>query len=294
NPNATQGSAPVEAPSVMEGITQTSNVNTSVAIDSTVINNTGIPDYNVAEPEMYSEEAVANLEAACGDVDLVDNSIWGIFIQGFLGGFLALLMPCIFPMIPLTVSFFTKQSKTRSKGIANAIIYAISIILIYTFLGFVVTLLFGPEALNKFSTNGWVNLAFFAIFVVFAISFFGAFEITLPQGLVNKVDSASNKGGLIGIFFMAFTLSLVSFSCTGPIIGTLLVEAAHEGNTLGPLVGMFGFSLALALPFALFAVFPGLLNSMPKSGNWLNSVKVVLGMLELAFAMKFLSNADLE
>lgn len=294
NPNATQGSAPVEAPSVMEGISQTPNVNTSVAIDSTVINNTGIPDYNVAEPEMYSEEAVANLEAACGDVDLVDNSIWGIFIQGFLGGFLALLMPCIFPMIPLTVSFFTKQSKTRSKGIANAIIYAISIILIYTLLGFVVTLLFGPEALNKFSTNGWVNLAFFAIFVVFAISFFGAFEITLPQGLVNKVDSASNKGGLIGIFFMAFTLSLVSFSCTGPIIGTLLVEAAHEGNTLGPLVGMFGFSLALALPFALFAVFPGLLNSMPKSGNWLNSVKVVLGMLELAFAMKFLSNADLE
>src|SRR5690606_717059 len=200
NPNPTHVSAPAEAPSVLEGITQTPTVNTSVAIDSTVINNTGIPDYNVAEPEMYSEEAVANLEAACGDVDLVDNSIWGIFIQGFLGGFLALLMPCIFPMIPLTVSFFTKQSKTRSKGIANAIIYAISIILIYTFLGFVVTLLFGPEALNKFSTNGWVNLAFFAIFVVFAISFFGAFEITLPQGLVNKVDSASNKGGLIGIF----------------------------------------------------------------------------------------------
>lgn len=269
-------------------------LNTSVATENSVLVSSSQPDYSVAEPEMFSEEVVANLETACGDVSEVDNSIWGIFIQGFLGGFVALLMPCIFPMIPLTVSFFTKQSKTKSKGIANAVIYAASIIIIYTLLGFVVTLLFGPEALNKFSTNGFVNLAFFLIFVVFAISFFGAFEITLPQSLVNKVDSASNKGGLIGIFFMAFTLSLVSFSCTGPIIGTLLVEAANGGNTLGPLVGMFGFSLALALPFALFAVFPGLLNSMPKSGNWLNSVKIVLGLLELAFAMKFLSNADLE
>lgn len=250
--------------------------------------------FRVPEPQKYSREAIEGLEKACGDAQYEEGNFWTIFLEGFFGGFIALLMPCIFPMIPLTVSFFTKQSKTRAAGIRNASIYALSIIVIYTFLGFVITLMFGPEALNKVSTDGYVNLAFFIIFVLFAVSFFGAFEITLPQAFVNKVDSASNRGGLLGIFFMAFTLSLVSFSCTGPIIGTLLVEAAQNGNTSGPLAGMFGFSLALALPFAVFAAFPGLLNSMPKSGNWLNSVKIVLGMLELAFAFKFLSNADLE
>ncbi len=220
------------------------------------------------------------------------RSLIGIFLLSFLGGFAALLTPCVFPMIPLTVSFFTKQSKTRAKGIANAIIYGLSIIILYTLIGFLITFFFGPDALNAFSTNPWVNIAFFVILVVFAISFFGAFEITLPSSWVNNADRASERGGLIGIFFMAFTLALVSFSCTGPIIGSLLFEA-FSGGIQGPLVGMFGFSLALALPFGLFAAFPGWLNTLPKSGGWLNSVKVVLGFVELAFALKFLSTADL-
>ena len=196
-------------------------------------------------------------------------------------------------MIPMTVSFFTKQSKTKAAGIRNAIIYSISIIIIYILLGLGVTLIFGADAMNNLATNVWFNLAFFVLLVVFGISFLGAFEITLPSAFINKVDAKSEKGGLIGIFFMAFTLGLVSFSCTGPIIGTLLVQAASTGALAGPFFGMFGFSLALALPFGLFAAFPGWLNSLPKSGGWLNSVKVVLGFLELALAMKFLSNADL-
>lgn len=218
---------------------------------------------------------------------------WSVFITGFLGGLLALLTPCVFPMLPLTVSFFTKQSKTRAKGISNAIIYGISIVVIYVLLGMGVTITFGADALNALSTNVWFNIAFFILLVIFAISFLGAFEITLPSSWINKADSASERGGLIGIFFMAFTLSLVSFSCTGPIIGTLLVDAAVNGCYKDPALGMFGFSLALALPFGLFAAFPGWLNTLPKSGGWLNSVKVVLGLLELALALKFLSNADL-
>ena len=221
------------------------------------------------------------------------SSLWGIFFLSFLGGFAALLTPCVFPMIPMTVSFFTKQSKTKAKGISNAIIYGLFIIGIYTLLGFAVTVIFGADALNALSTNVWFNLSFFFLLIIFAISFLGAFEITLPSSFVNKVDQQSDKGGLIGIFFMAFTLALVSFSCTGPIIGTLLVEAAVNGGVAGPLVGMGGFSLALALPFGLFAAFPGWLNSLPKSGGWLNSVKVVLGFLEIGLAFKFLSNADL-
>jgi len=219
-------------------------------------------------------------------------SYWGVFILSFLGGFAALLTPCVFPMIPLTVSFFTKQSKNRAKGIGSAVIYGAAIILLYTAIGFAITKVFGSSALNELSTNPWLNLFFFVLLVVFAISFFGAFEITLPSSWVNKADRASDKGGIIGIFFMALTLAIVSFSCTGPIIGGLLAEAA-SGGIQGPLVGMFGFSLALALPFTLFAIFPSWLNSLPKSGGWLNSVKVVLGFLELAFAFKFLSNADL-
>lgn len=222
-----------------------------------------------------------------------ERSSLGIFIAGFLGGLLALLTPCVFPMIPLTVSFFTKQSKTRKRGIVNAVIYGLSIILLYVSLGLLITLSLGPDALNALASNAIMNLLFFVIFVVFAISFLGAFEITLPASWINRVDSASDRGGLLGIFFMAFTLSLVSFSCTGPIIGTLLVEAAVGGNVLNPTLGMAGFSLALALPFALFAAFPGWINSLPKSGGWLNSVKVVLGLLELALALKFLSNVDL-
>jgi thiol:disulfide interchange protein DsbD len=221
------------------------------------------------------------------------GGLWGIFFLSFLGGFAALLTPCVFPMIPMTVSFFTKQSKTRAAEITNAWIYGGFIVGIYTLLGFLVTITFGADALNALSTNVWFNLAFFALLIVFAVSFLGAFEITLPSSFVNKVDQASDKGGLIGIFFMAFTLALVSFSCTGPIIGTLLVEAAVHGGVAGPLIGMGGFSLALALPFALFAAFPGWLNSLPQSGGWLNSVKVVLGFLEIGLAFKFLSNADL-
>lgn len=220
------------------------------------------------------------------------RSLISIFILSFLGGFAALLTPCVFPMIPLTVSFFTKQSKTRAKGIANAIVYGIAIVVLYTLLGFFITWAFGADALNAISTDPYVNIAFFVLLVVFAISFFGAFEITLPSSWVNKSDAAADKGGILGIFFMALTLAIVSFSCTGPIIGTLLFEAS-TGGVQGPLVGMFGFSLALALPFGLFAAFPGWLNSLPKSGGWLNSVKVVLGFIELAFAFKFLSNADL-
>jgi thiol:disulfide interchange protein len=223
-----------------------------------------------------------------------------IFILGFLGGLIAILTPCVFPMIPLTISYFTKSSTSRAKGISNALTYGISIIVIYLLLGLLITGIFGADALNLLSTNAWFNIAFGILFIVFAISFFGYFEITLPSNWVNKADEASNKGGLIGIFFMAFTLSLVSFSCTGPIIGTLLVETA-TGNSetimgyipIDPLIGMFGFSLALALPFGLFAAFPSWLNSLPRSGNWMNTIKVTLGFVEVALALKFFSIADL-
>lgn len=217
---------------------------------------------------------------------------WGIFWMSFLGGFAALLTPCVFPMIPMTVSFFTKQSKTKATGIRNAFFYGISIIVIYVVLGTVVTAIFGADVLNKLSTNPWFNLFFAALLITFAVSFFGAFEIVLPNSWISAADKGADKGGLLGIFFMAFTLALVSFSCTGPIVGTLIVQAASVGG-MAPVIGMLGFSLALALPFALFAAFPGWLNSLPKSGGWLNSVKVFLGFLELAFAFKFLSITDM-
>ena len=220
------------------------------------------------------------------------KSMWVIFIISFLSGFAALLTPCVFPMIPMTVSFFTKSSKSKAAGIRNAIFYGISIIAIYVILGTIVTTIFGPSALNALSTNVWFNIVFFILLVVFALSFLGAFEIMLPSSWQNKADNASDKGGILGIFFMALALALVSFSCTGPIVGTLLVESATIGG-IAPFVGMFGFSLALALPFTLFAAFPGWMNSLPKSGGWLNTVKVFLGFLELALAFKFLSNADL-
>ena len=220
------------------------------------------------------------------------KGLWTIFLIAFFSGFAALLTPCVFPMIPMTVSFFTKQSKTRAKGIENAIIYGIAIIAIYVILGLVVTWIFGADALNALSTNVWFNIIFFLLLVVFAVSFLGAFEIMLPNSWANKVDSQADRGGIVGILFMALALAIVSFSCTGPIVGTLLVEAASKGG-IAPIIGMFGFSLALALPFMLFAMFPGWLHSLPKSGGWLNTVKVVLGFLELALAFKFLSNADL-
>lgn len=221
-----------------------------------------------------------------------EKSLWTIFFLAFLGGFAALLMPCIFPMIPMTVSFFTKQSKTKAAGIRNAIIYGLAIIAIYVLLGSLITGIFGAEALNELSTSVTFNLIFFALLVIFALSFLGAFEIVLPSSWATKIDSKADKGGIVGIFFMALALAVVSFSCTGPIVGTLLVESASKGG-LAPIIGMLGFSIAIALPFMLFAMFPGWLNSMPKSGGWLNTVKVSLGFLELAFAFKFLSNADL-
>ena len=222
-----------------------------------------------------------------------DKGLLTIFLIAFFSGFAALLTPCVFPMIPMTVSFFTKQSKSRAAGIRNAIIYGASIVIIYVVLGLLVSVIFGADALNALSTNVWFNIIFFLLLIVFAVSFLGAFEIVLPSSWGTKVDSQADKGGIIGIFFMALALAIVSFSCTGPIVGTLLVEAAAGGNQIGPIVGMLGFSLALAIPFALFAAFPGWLNSLPKSGGWLNTVKVVLGFLELALAFKFLSNADL-
>jgi thiol:disulfide interchange protein len=240
-----------------------------------------------------NEEDVIKENIAENEKDEKDNSsIWRIFILSFLSGLAALLTPCVFPMIPMTVSFFTKQSKTKAAGIKNAVIYGISIIAIYIILGTVVTAVFGSEVLNEMSTNPTFNIVFFLILVVFAVSFLGAFEIRMPSKWVNKADSRADKGGFIGIFFMALALALVSFSCTGPIVGTLLVQAASEGG-IAPFVGMFGFSFALALPFGLFAAFPGWMNTLPKSGGWLNTVKVVLGFLELALAFKFLSNADL-
>lgn len=229
-----------------------------------------------------------------GNADAMDMSLIYVFIAGFVGGLLALVTPCVWPIIPMTVSFFLKRSQDKKKGIRDAFIYGVSIIVIYVALGLIVTSIFGASALNELSTNAIFNIFFFLLLVVFAASFFGAFEITLPSSWSNKVDSkAESTAGLLSIFLMAFTLTLVSFSCTGPIIGFLLVEVSTTGNIIAPTVGMFGFALALALPFTLFAMFPSWLKSMPKSGGWMNSVKVVLGFLELALSLKFLSVADL-
>lgn len=229
-----------------------------------------------------------------GEENASNQSWLYIFIAGFLGGFVALFTPCVWPIIPMTVSFFLKRSKDKKKGIRDAWTYGASIVVIYVALGLAITLIFGASALNSLSTNAIFNILFFLMLVVFAASFFGAFEITLPSKWSNAVDSkAEQTSGLLSIFLMAFTLSLVSFSCTGPIIGFLLVELGTSGNIVAPAIGMFGFALALALPFTLFAMFPTWLKSMPKSGGWMNIIKVTLGFLELAFALKFLSVADL-
>ena len=233
---------------------------------------------------------------AFGDstVSAADTSWLFIFFAGFLGGLIALLTPCVWPMIPMTVSFFLKRTKDRKKAIRNAITYGLSIIVIYLVMGLLITGIFGASALNDLSTNAIFNILFFLLLVVFAVSFFGAFELVLPASWTSKLDSkADSTTGVLSIFFMSFTLVLVSFSCTGPIIGTLLVQAASMGTAVGPAIGMFGFALALSIPFSVFAIFPNMLQSMPKSGGWLNSVKVVLGFLELALALKFLSVADL-
>jgi len=244
-----------------------------------------------------TKQALANAQAAVAKAKAAEagkpKTLWEIFIAGFLGGFAAFLLPCVYPMLPLTVSFFTKKGGTRAKAIYQSLLYGLSIIFIYVVFGLIITIAFGPAALNGLATNGIFNFCFFLLLVVFGISFLGAFEITLPSSFANKLDANSDRGGLVGIFFMASTLVVVSFSCTGPAIGFVLVDAVSKGERLAPAVVMLGFSLAIALPFTLFAMFPSLLKSLPKSGGWLNSVKVILGFIEIAFALKFLSNVDL-
>ena len=249
------------------------------------------PDSTAAPASLWSP-VISELKAY--EDTPTDSSLLYIFLAGFAGGFLALLTPCVWPIIPMTVSFFLKRNKERSKAIREAVTYGISIVVIYVVLGLVVTLLFGASALNALSTNAVFNIFFCLLLVVFAASFFGAFEITLPSSWSNKIDAKSeNTSGMLSIFLMAFTLTLVSFSCTGPIIGFLLVAVSTQGSILAPTIGMLGFAIALAIPFTLFAMFPSLLKSAPKSGGWMNVVKVVLGFIELAFALKFLSVADL-
>ena len=221
------------------------------------------------------------------------QSLWMVFILGLIGGFVALLTPCVWPIIPMTVSFFLKRSKDTRKGRRDAVLYGFSIVIIYVLLGIIITSIFGASALNSLSTNAFFNLFFFLLLVLFAVSFFGAFELTLPASWTSKLDQkAETTSGILSILLMAFTLVLVSFSCTGPIIGTLLVEVSTTGSLLAPIIGMLGFAIALALPFSLFAFFPTWLKSMPRSGGWMNSVKVVLGFLELALSLKFLSVAN--
>jgi thiol:disulfide interchange protein len=250
-----------------------------------------VNDNRIKIPTIDLKNPAANCGNATGEEG---KGLWQIFLIGFLGGLIALLTPCVFPMIPLTVSFFTKKASSRKKGIGNALLYGFFILLIYVLLS--TPFYFLPqgneEILNNISTNPWLNISFFIIFIVFALSFFGLYEITLPSGFANRTDSKSNTGTVLGIFFMALTLAIVSFSCTGPILGSLLVGAL-KGGAINLTAGLAGFGLALALPFALFALFPQLLSSLPKSGGWLSEVKVVLGFIELAMAIKFLSNADL-
>ncbi|MDD2559740.1 MAG: cytochrome c biogenesis protein CcdA [Bacteroidales bacterium] len=248
----------------------------------------------VSDNPEYWSPVIDELQAFEAKGRISDSSWWRLFIFGFIGGLLALFTPCVWPIIPMTVSFFLKRSQSRKKAVSDALMYGLAIIVIYLVLGMAITLIFGASALNNMATNAVFNILFFAILVFFAVSFFGAFEIVLPSSWSTKMDAkADSTRGLLSIFFMAFTLVLVSFSCTGPIIGTLLVEAASKGSFIGPAIGMLGFALALALPFSLFAIFPNMMHSMPQSGGWLNTVKVVLAFLELALALKFLSVADL-
>ncbi|NLO70676.1 MAG: thioredoxin fold domain-containing protein [Porphyromonadaceae bacterium] len=244
--------------------------------------------------EVLWTPVIEELKSFGADKNGAGRSLMWIFILGFLGGLIALLTPCVWPIIPMTVSFFLKRTKDKSRGRRDAVFYGLAIIVIYVSLGLLITAIFGASALNSLATNAVFNLLFFALLVVFAISFFGVFEIQLPASWANKMDAkADATSGIVSILFMAFTLVLVSFSCTGPIIGTLLVEVSVSGSYLGPAIGMLGFAVALALPFSFFAFFPALLQSMPKSGGWLNKVKVVLAFLELALALKFFSVADL-
>ncbi len=244
-----------------------------------------------SEEEKFS--VVVEASSVKADASKTDDTLLSIFLLCFATGLFAIITPCVFPLIPVTVSFFLKRSGSRQAGVRNAVIYSLSIIAIYTIPTILITLIFGDKALYVISTSAISNLLFFAIFIVFAASFFGAFELTLPNSWANKADQQAGKGGILGIFFMALTLVIVSFSCTGPLVGTLLGQTSTKGVSIAPILGMFGFGLGLALPFSLFAFFPSMLQSLPKSGGWLNSVKVTFGFIELALAMKFLSNVDL-
>jgi thiol:disulfide interchange protein DsbD len=247
-----------------------------------------------SDTENFSLKLAASQSAATtAGNDAPDQSLWKIFLVCFITGLIAIITPCVFPLIPVTVSFFLKRSKSRAEGLKNAVWYSLSIILIYTIPTLLLTLIFGDKILYHISTSAVSNILFFIIFIVFAISFFGAFELELPNSWANKADSQAGKGGLLGIFFMALTLVIVSFSCTGPLVGTLLGQTSTKGVSIAPVIGMLGFGAGLALPFSLFAFFPSMLQSLPKSGGWLNSVKVTFGFIELALAMKFLSNVDL-
>jgi thiol:disulfide interchange protein DsbD len=273
-----------EAAAAMDTASNTKEVEKAVAEETESV--TASQDQNWWAPVEMDASSFANTKEV--------TSMWSLLIMGFLGGLLALLTPCVWPMIPMTLSFFLKKTKSRKRSIADAITYGLSIVVIFLILGIAITLIFGAGKLNEIATSALFNLIFFALLVLFAISFFGAFDIKLPSKWSNAVDSkAESTSGIISIFFMAFTLVLVSFSCTGPIIGTLLVQAASEGSIVGPAIGMGGFALGLAIPFTLFAFFPSLLKEMPKSGGWMNSVKVVLGFIELILSLKFLSVADL-
>jgi len=281
------------------GTIDTANAALEAKTDSTTAENTTKNDGTVIKDTAATKEAAIAAPPQNSTPDKNGNatqketkSLLWLFLAALGGGLAAVLTPCVYSMIPITVSFFTKRSKTRAEGIRNALYYSLSIMIIFTVLGVLISVIFGANALNSLSTNWIANLFFFAIFVIFGISFLGAFEITLPSSWTSKTDSKAGVGSFSGIFFMALTLAIVSFSCTGPIVGPLLVLAG-KGGIAGPAVGMFGFSMGLALPFALFAVFPGMLNKMASSGGWLNQVKVVLGFIELMLALKFFSNADL-
>ena len=287
-----QGKGPEDAPEAEEETTEEEKADTAAVVplmgDSLAADTTGVATSDLWKP------VIKELQAYNGD-DNQDRSLLYIFLMGILGGLVALFTPCVWPIIPMTVSFFLKRAKDdKKKGVKDAITYGISIVVIYVTLGLLITGIFGASALNALSTNAVFNIFFCLLLVVFALSFFGWFELTLPSSWTNKVDSkASSTSGLLSIFLMAFTLSLVSFSCTGPIIGFLLVDFATSGSFWGPAIGMLGFAIALALPFTLFAMFPTWLKSAPKSGGWMNTIKVVLGFIELAFALKFFSVADL-
>ena len=290
------GTADVTAPAEdAEGQMANEADNASAEENNSFVGNENTDQLSMAGTQSaWWQPVISELRSFGESAGTVDRSWLYIFITGFLGGLLALFTPCVWPIIPMTVSFFLKRSKDKKKGIADAVTYGLAIVVIYVALGLLVTLLFGASALNALSTNAVFNIFFFLMLVVFAISFFGAFEITLPSSWSNAVDSKAEKTtGLLSIFLMAFTLALVSFSCTGPIIGFLLVEVSTSGSIVAPAIGMLGFAIALALPFTLFALFPSWLKQMPKSGGWMNVIKVSLGFIELAFALKFLSVADL-